>query len=604
MPGRYEFSYTPNSVYGHAVALVERVFGCPAGGECIVDLGCGYGAIAEQCTELGYTYVGFDLEPDSAKAVRNRGFEAHTLDLRDFAGLAASVAEAIGDRSIAGIVMLDTLEHIIDSVALLEAIRGLLANRPPAPLVLSVPNVTHLEIAAKLLQGRWDVTEVGLLDDTHVTFFSAARLSTVARGAGWLEIAENDYRLNATDQHFPSDDVSLLPDTPIQHVLELLRAKSEPCGTVNQFVRAYLPGPVKAESSEDDSHMPFLSVLTRTQGKRPDTLQETLLCLAAQECTDFECLVLAHDVSAEVLGDLQYLLDTLPANVAGQFRLIPVMGGGRSRPLNVGLEHARGRYVAILDDDDLAFAHWVGEFKTLSEERPGRVLRAGVVTQEAEHGRWLDRLEYRNIGGFNAPYPSEFDLLDHLVENHSPPCGLAFPRSAFRDLGITFDENLPVLEDWDVLLQAAMFCGVVNTAEVTSVYRWWPKADCSLQRHSKLEWQSARSAVVRRMDSAPFILPSGGVSQIRTLIDERNSISDPSAVALREEVLALQARVNELTVANNELTNQCEWLSITAQAANEGNQRRLEELTMEFHHSTSWRVTAPLRALASRRVRP
>src|SRR6201999_4060777 len=102
----------------------------------------------------------------------------------------------------------------------------------------------------------------------------------------------------------------------------------------------------------------------------------------------------------------------------------------------------------------------------------------------------------------------------HLVENHSPPCGLAFPRSAFRDLGITFDENLPVLEDWDVLLQAAMFCGVVNTAEVTSVYRWWPKADCSLQRHSKLEWQSARSAVVRRMDSAPFILPSGGGSQI------------------------------------------------------------------------------------------
>ncbi len=599
MPGRYEFSYTPNSVYGHAVALVERVFG---DGECVIDLGCGYGAIAEPCTDLGYTYVGFDLDPDSAKALRNRGFEAHTVDLRNVADFAANIGEAIGQRSIAGVVMLDTLEHIVDSAALLDAIRGLLSQRPPAPLVLSVPNVTHLEIAAKLLQGRWDVTDVGLLDDTHVSFFSSARLSAVTRGAGWLEIAENDYRLNATDQHFPADDVSLLPDTPIQHVLELLRSKSEPCGTVNQFVRAYLPGPVKAESAEDDSDMPFLSVLTRTQGKRPDTLQETLLCLAAQECTDFECLVLAHDVSAAVLGDLQYLLDTLPANVAGNFRLIPVMGGGRSRPLNVGLEHARGRYVAILDDDDLAFAHWVGEFKTLSEERPGRVLRTGVVTQEAEHGRWLDRLEYRNIGGFNAPYPSEFDLFDHLVENHSPPCGLAFPRSAFRDIGIRFDENLPVLEDWDVLLQAAMFCGVVSSAEVTSVYRWWPKADCSLQRHSKLEWQSARSAVVRRMDSAPFIVPSGGVSQIRALIDQRNSFDHPSVAALQDEVGALRAQVNELTVANRDLTNHCDWLTRTAIDANEGNQRRLQELTQEFQESTSWRVTAPLRAW-SRHVR-
>src|SRR6516165_4845723 len=42
---------------------------------------------------------------------------------------------------------------------------------------------------------------------------------------------------------------------------------------------------------------PLLSVLMRTQHRRPATLEEALLSLAAQSCDDFELLLLAHDVS-------------------------------------------------------------------------------------------------------------------------------------------------------------------------------------------------------------------------------------------------------------------------------------------------------------------
>ena len=45
-----------------------------------------------------------------------------------------------------------------------------LADVHRAPLVLSVPNVTHKDLALKLLIGRRDVTEAGLLDHTHVDF--------------------------------------------------------------------------------------------------------------------------------------------------------------------------------------------------------------------------------------------------------------------------------------------------------------------------------------------------------------------------------------------------------------------------------------------------
>jgi hypothetical protein len=339
-------------------------------------------------------------------------------------------------------------------------------------------------------------------------------------------------------------------------------------------------------------------VLIRTQGKRADTLQESLLCLAAQECTDFECLVLAHDVEPAALGDVNYLVDTLPLPVRNRFRVVPVIGGGRSRPLNVGVEQARGRYVAILDDDDLVFAHWVGQFRELSRQRPGRVLRAGVVVQEAVHGRWMDRHEYRNIGGFQAPYPGEFDLLRHLSDNSSPPCGLAFPRSCFRDLGIRFDEELPVLEDWDVLLQAAVLCGVACTPEVTSVYRWWQKGDSSLQRHSHLEWQSSRSAVLRRMDAVPLLLPAGSASKIREFYDEGTGVQARMETAERQLAQA-QERLAALTAENERLRSDYDWLVRTARQANSDNQRRFQELTDEFYESSSWRVAAPMRAAAT-----
>ena len=65
-------------------------------------------------------------------------------------------------------------------------------------------------------------------------------------------------------------------------------------------------------------------------------------------------------------------------------RIVRVEGGGRARPLNVGVRQARGAYVAVLDDDDIAFAHWVEEFQRAASEGPGSVVRAVVAEQSVE----------------------------------------------------------------------------------------------------------------------------------------------------------------------------------------------------------------------------
>jgi 2-polyprenyl-3-methyl-5-hydroxy-6-metoxy-1,4-benzoquinol methylase len=108
MSERYEFPFTANSAYGHAVDLLGTLAG---EGECVIDIGCGFGAVAEPCRAMGYTYLGFDLDVAGVKSLRERGFEAYETDLLDESHFEEMLLEALADRSLAGVLMLDTLEH-------------------------------------------------------------------------------------------------------------------------------------------------------------------------------------------------------------------------------------------------------------------------------------------------------------------------------------------------------------------------------------------------------------------------------------------------------------------------------------------------------------
>lgn len=286
-----------------------------------------------------------------------------------------------------------------------------------------------------------------------------------------------------------------------------------------------------------DRSAPFLTVLTRTQGQRLAMLREALLCLAAQTCDDFEVLLLAHDVPVEHQPEIHGLVDELPAYLRERVRVVPVEGGGRAQPLRTGIAAAAGRYVGFLDDDDLVLAHWVETFHTLAEANAGAVLRAVVAEQDVERASWSGRDGYLPRSATRSPYPSEFVIFTHLGDNFSPLCGLAYPRSALTELGIAFDDTLPVLEDWDVLLQAAAWCGVAATSAVTSVYRRWIGGGSAHDVHPIETWRAAEMQIMRRLDARPLLLPPGSVSWLRANLAEHHRLYNEVA-ALRAEVQA------------------------------------------------------------------
>ena len=561
----YDFGYADGTPYEHAVRLLER-HAAPGGGV-VVDLGCGYGAIAEPVGDLSLQYLGADLDPGGVKSLRDRGFEAVVGDLGRPQELLAEVKEALGGRRVAAICMLDVVEHMAQADAVLEAVQAFAVEAGDAPLVVSIPNVTHLDMGVKLLMGRWDVTRTGLLDMTHLRFFSPGELGRAMQRTGWREIGRHDLELSFSDQHFPRDLVPLERETPVGAFLMSLRRMADDAGLVNQFVRAYAPSvpePVAVVRESEDG--PFMSVLVRTQGTRPVTLHETLLSLAAQTCDDFEVLVLAHDVGADTTARLEALVGEFHPAFAGRVRIVPVEGGGRARPLNVGARAAHGRYLAMLDDDDVALAHWIAELRAAEARKPGGVLRIGVATQEVAGGTrdWSGEEGYRVVNKPRCRFPLEWDFLGHFFENWTPNCGYAVPRSMVVDLRHFWDEDLPVLEDWDHLLRTAAIAGVESAPTYATLVRMWTNAENSLTVHSTEEWRSTRQRVIARLDAQPFLLDRGSASKVR-------------AVFQQTHILEL-----ELTAAHQQL------------ALVHGQLATLQNHLESIHRSRSWRVARVL----------
>ncbi len=264
----------------------------------------------------------------------------------------------------------------------------------------------------------------------------------------------------------------------------------------------------RATFAKDDTHDgPFLTVITRTQGKRPDMLNEMLLCLTGQSNTDFELLIMGHNLSDEQHALVSGLIDDLPQWIREKTRLIPVNGGTRTTPLNRGFEEARGKYIAVLDDDDLVFDHWVEAFYDLHKKHNGTILHAYSVLQDWETVGGRFENTPRAAGAPDNVYCSKFKLYDELKLNTCPLCSLAFPAYAFKTYGLRFDESLTTTEDWDYLVRCAMLTGVSDTEEITFLYRNWLNAENSASVHKKDEWDRNYKKIVKRFVETPILMP-------------------------------------------------------------------------------------------------
>lgn len=272
------------------------------------------------------------------------------------------------------------------------------------------------------------------------------------------------------------------------------------------------------------SKRPFLSVVIRTQGKRIECLKDALLCLTAQSDQDFEVILVQH--GPKLSKSVQNVVDLQADTLKNKLHTLAVAGGKRAVPLNAGVKAAQGSYVAFFDDDDLLFANWVEEFKKQSNATPGHVLRSQVATLQVQTAKWslTDVPGLRTTGWPHAEYAKSFSRVDHLLVNHSPFMGLAFPRTLFTDEGMTFDETLTVCEDWDFLLRASSVYPVSDVSYLTALYRRWEGQETSYTAHDLEEWRASEEKVISKISASSVLLRGDDVSRIRQLLAEEQEL--------------------------------------------------------------------------------
>ncbi|GIV55221.1 MAG: hypothetical protein KatS3mg039_1739 [Candidatus Kapaibacterium sp.] len=144
----------------------------------LLDIGCGAGLTARYAKDtLGLEeVVGIEFVPEIAEQAAAR------LD-RVFCGDVETMALDFPAGYFDCILCADVLEHLRDPWALLRRLRPLLSST--GVLVASIPNLRHARVLAKILLDRFEYEPSGILDRTHLRFFTQHTIEQLFRSSGY-----------------------------------------------------------------------------------------------------------------------------------------------------------------------------------------------------------------------------------------------------------------------------------------------------------------------------------------------------------------------------------------------------------------------------------
>ena len=199
---------------------LKKMINFIGGNKKVLDVGCATGYLARLLREKGCSVIGIEINQKAAEIARSFCEEVIAVDLER-----VSLAEILSDRLFDVVVFGDILEHLRDPWRILQETHQVLA--PSGYVVASIPNIAHGNIRLSLLQGNFDYQEVGILDNTHLRFFTRKTLEELFFDTG--------YSIEATERTQMPFEKSYSHDTSLVEKLE----KEPDIDTLQFIVRAF-----------------------------------------------------------------------------------------------------------------------------------------------------------------------------------------------------------------------------------------------------------------------------------------------------------------------------------------------------------------------------
>lgn len=165
----------------------------------VLDIGCGNGALGRLFRDMSKEVVIDGIEPSEYAAAL-----AEPYYRKVYRGTAQDRLQDIGRAGYDYIILADVLEHMPDPLALLSKLAASISDT--AKVIISVPNAAFGAIRLALLNGRFDYVDSGIIERTHLRFFTLSTIREVIERSG-LSISELRYLM----KNFFVSEIDLKP---------------------------------------------------------------------------------------------------------------------------------------------------------------------------------------------------------------------------------------------------------------------------------------------------------------------------------------------------------------------------------------------------------
>ena len=132
----------------------------------VLEVGCSSGYLTKIMAERGCEVVGIEIDPEAASIAEAWAERVVVGDIDE-----GDVWNYVKDESFDVFLLGDILEHLHDPLgSLRQAVKKL---KPSGYVITSLPNIAHADVRLSLMLGRFPYADTGLLDRTHIRFFTA-----------------------------------------------------------------------------------------------------------------------------------------------------------------------------------------------------------------------------------------------------------------------------------------------------------------------------------------------------------------------------------------------------------------------------------------------
>lgn len=193
----------------------------------VLDIGCSTGYLARLLSARRNTVCGVEIDPDAARIAAEHLEEVLVADLET-----VDLVGHFGPQSFDVLIFADVLEHLRNPVDVLQ--RSLPLLKPSGSVVISIPNISHSAVSLALLEGRFEYRDLGLLDSTHLRFFTRSTLMVMLASVGLRPVDVRRTRANTFETEIPVQPTAFPPE-----VLDLIESRAD--ADTYQFVLRAVP---------------------------------------------------------------------------------------------------------------------------------------------------------------------------------------------------------------------------------------------------------------------------------------------------------------------------------------------------------------------------